>query len=428
MNDDAELLRRYVQDHAEAAFSELVRRHIGLVYGCALRRVGRDPQHAEDVTQKVFCDLARKAPSLAKRPALSGWLYVSTQLAAAEVVRKERRRKAREAQAITMENILDAPAAGPEPDWDRLRPLLDHLILGLKRIDRDAVVLRFFEKRSFAEIAATLRLTEEAARKQVDRAVEKLRGQLADRGVTSGSAALTLALTEQATVAVVPAALVAHVTGCALAELATAAAGTSLVASFTATLTSGIAALVATLLAGGALVAWQHRTNQSLEAELARLSHQRQEVAGLERENHSLVRRIAEAEDLRRAQAEMPVSRETPPAASPSIQSVNLAITNKGTLRWNGEPVALNTFIQRLLVLQTQHPDQAGVVIHGEPGAAFGPMDYVVEQASKTGVKNITVDSPAAPAPAGSWITGAFMPPSSREVNPPTVPEPTVSP
>ena len=83
MNNDAKLLRAYAGDSSEGAFTELVKRHVGLVYSVALRRLGRDSHLAEDVTQMVFSDLARKAKSLLSRPTLSGWLYVSAQVASA---------------------------------------------------------------------------------------------------------------------------------------------------------------------------------------------------------------------------------------------------------------------------------------------------------------------------------------------------------
>src|SRR5262249_23923038 len=60
---DLELLRRYSRGHAEDAFSEIVRRHLGLVYSAALRQV-RSTQLAEEVTQSVFLKLARKAHEL----------------------------------------------------------------------------------------------------------------------------------------------------------------------------------------------------------------------------------------------------------------------------------------------------------------------------------------------------------------------------
>ena len=78
MENDTQLLRRYVQNRDQTAFTALVRLRIGLVYSIALRRVGGDVQLAEDVAQKVFTDLARKAATLDRRNTLAGWLYVGT--------------------------------------------------------------------------------------------------------------------------------------------------------------------------------------------------------------------------------------------------------------------------------------------------------------------------------------------------------------
>src|SRR4051812_14414348 len=104
MIDDSELLRRYAEDKSETAFSELVQRRIGLVYSVA-RRHTPNAQAAEDATQRVFCDLARKAGMLARRPALLGWLHRSAQFAARDAARSERRRQVRETEAHMMEEI-----------------------------------------------------------------------------------------------------------------------------------------------------------------------------------------------------------------------------------------------------------------------------------------------------------------------------------
>src|SRR5271170_3051586 len=78
MSDDAELLRRYATERSEAAFAELVRRHVDLVYSAALRMVYGDAHCAQDLSQQVFCELARQAARLARHPSLAAWLYTTT--------------------------------------------------------------------------------------------------------------------------------------------------------------------------------------------------------------------------------------------------------------------------------------------------------------------------------------------------------------
>lgn len=199
MIEDAELLRRYAEERSEAAFVELVRRRIGIVYSVALRRCGGDAHLAEDVTQRVFADLARKAKALGGRTVISGWLYRSTQFAASDAVRAERRRRAREEEVNVMNETTGG--AGAAVDGEKVRPVIDEVLCELSDDDRDAVALRFFDERSFAEIGGRLALAEDSARKRVERALEKLHALLARRGITSTTAALGVALGGQAGVA-----------------------------------------------------------------------------------------------------------------------------------------------------------------------------------------------------------------------------------
>ena len=120
MRDDAQLLQDYYGRKSEAAFAELVGRHIDLVHSAALRLVHGDLHLAEDVTQDVFADLARKAGSLRGHQSLAGWLYTATRFAAAKKVRSEQRRRAREQESQAMETTNS-----PDPDWDRLQPHLE---------------------------------------------------------------------------------------------------------------------------------------------------------------------------------------------------------------------------------------------------------------------------------------------------------------
>ena len=208
-----ELLHRYAVDGSEPAFTELVRQHIDLVYSAALRQVNGDASAAQDITQEVFTDLARKASKLAGHTSLTGWLYTSARFQAAKAQRAELRRQTRERSSLAMNEFLqrpDMPAA-----WLELRPVLDDVMHELNEADREAVLLRYFERKPMAEIGARLGLSENAARMRVDRALEKLRAKLSKRGITSTAAALAPMLTERA-VGAAPATLVAKVSKSAL--------------------------------------------------------------------------------------------------------------------------------------------------------------------------------------------------------------------
>jgi RNA polymerase sigma factor (sigma-70 family) len=222
--ENSELLRRYVADRSESAFALLVERHIDLVYSAALRQVSGDVPAAQDVTQAVFCDLARQARRLTRHPSLTGWLYTSTRYLAAKTRRTEQRRRTREQLACAMNQPLESP--GPDPDWQELRPVLDDAMHDLNATDRDAVLMRYFEERPLAEIGARLGLTENAARMRVDRAMEKLRTALAKRGVSSTAVALAVGLAQHA-VNAAPSALTRRVSQAALAAGATGVGGSS---------------------------------------------------------------------------------------------------------------------------------------------------------------------------------------------------------
>ena len=98
MSEDGALLREYVEEGSERAFTMLVERYVNLVYAAALRIGCQDTQLAQDVAQSVFTDFAAKARALPRDAHLGGWLYKHTSFLAANAVRTERRR-ARERQA-----------------------------------------------------------------------------------------------------------------------------------------------------------------------------------------------------------------------------------------------------------------------------------------------------------------------------------------
>jgi RNA polymerase sigma factor (sigma-70 family) len=229
MSDDSELLRRYVQERSESAFAELVQRQAGLVYSAALRQVGGDTTLAEEVSQSVFIDLARKAGALSNRPVLASWLYTSTRFAALKALRTRRRRQIHEQEATTMQD--SAPEPVTEADWGKLRPLLDSAICELPERDRSVVLMRYFEGQPFAAMGARLGIGESSARMRAERALDKLRIRLGRKGISSTAAALGLVLANQA-VAAPPAGLAATLAVNALAHPVAVGGGAGVLVKF----------------------------------------------------------------------------------------------------------------------------------------------------------------------------------------------------
>ena len=256
--NDHELLAEFARSESETAFAELVARYVNLVYSVALRFVG-NPHHAEEISQAVFIILARKAGKLSPRVVLSGWLYQTARLTAANFMKGEFRRQQREQEAY-MQSTLNETGLSPQSEtetWSQIAPLLDEAMRRLGETDRNAVVLRFFENKTAAEIAAALKLTEAAAHKRVNRALEKLRKIFTKRGVTL-SAALIAGAVSANSVQAAPAGLAATISVTAVKGAAFTATVTTLVKGTLKLMTyaklklaAGIA--VGIILAGGAV-------------------------------------------------------------------------------------------------------------------------------------------------------------------------------
>lgn len=268
MEQDAEILMRFARTGDETAFSELVRRHVDMVYAAALRLTDGRTGLAADVAQSVFSDLALKAKGLAPEVVLVGWLHRATRLAAAAALRAEARRVAREKEAHMIQEIN----RGSEPEWQRIRPALDGALDELKEPEREVLLLRFFSRHSFREVGAALGIGENAARMRADRALEKLRSILAGRGIPSTAAALGLIL-EQNAVATAPPALAAALSSAALATAATHAAVTATATLTVLTMSTAKTVSVAAIVAAGLLVpiVIQQRALTRLRDENARL-------------------------------------------------------------------------------------------------------------------------------------------------------------
>src|SRR5437763_4364571 len=193
---DTLLLQEFVETGSQQAFTHLVNRHVDLVYSSALRQV-RNTALAEDVTQAVFILFAKKASTLRRETVPAAWLLAATRYASLDALKMESRRKKHEARAAQMAPTFVEHEIEVEWKWKAVKPRLDEAMARLGESDRRAVMLKYYEKKTYREIGQALGIEEEAARKRVSRATQKLRGMLARHGVVVSEALLPSILMEK---------------------------------------------------------------------------------------------------------------------------------------------------------------------------------------------------------------------------------------
>lgn len=347
--------RQFLETGSEAAFAEVVREHVDLVYSVALRRCHGETAMAEDVVQMVFADLVRKSTRLPRNVVLAGWLHRHASFVASNTLRGEARRRHREQVAM---ELLDSHES---VDWSRLGPVLDDALSEMSADDRDALVLRFLQRKPHAEVGRILGIGSDAARMRVDRALDRLRERLGRRGLTSTAAALALAIGHHGVVAA-PAGLASQAATAAM--VATAASGFSL-GIFGVMNTTQISLGVAAAITAGTIThtLFTRRENSALRSDLAdlrqrlatataappppegpspaeiqalrddrlRLMALRDEVARL-REGQKQLRRLEdENQRLRQATARRPATADeesTPNAAEEEVQKMGILRLN----------------------------------------------------------------------------------------------------
>lgn len=194
--DDHRLLKRFVLDADQAAFTELVGRYLGFVRACAGRQVPTDL--VPDVCQAVFLVLARKAESLGADTVLSAWLFRTTRFIASRLRRSNLRRELREHTAHEMMNrtaaLIEEGHQGSE--FSEVGLPLDDALAVLTEKDRLLVLTRFFDELPFEKLGAKFGLRPDTARKRVERALDRMRVYLLRRGARITAAGLTTRMSE----------------------------------------------------------------------------------------------------------------------------------------------------------------------------------------------------------------------------------------
>jgi RNA polymerase sigma factor (sigma-70 family) len=249
--DDWQLLNEYATRNSEEAFRTLVERYAGMVYHLALRQVS-NPHAAQEIAQAVFIALAQKAARIPRQTVLHGWLFRATRFAVLNLLRDEACRRRYEQEAMTMNTTLESNDV--DSVWEQISPHLNDSLDRLSKTDREVVMVRFFGKKSHKEVARMLGVSEDAAKKRLSRALEKLRAIFARRGVVVPGVALVAAFSAYGAQAA-PAGMASSITAVAVAKGVSATASSLAIAKELLRLMTWAKAKTAILLGTGLLLA-----------------------------------------------------------------------------------------------------------------------------------------------------------------------------
>ena len=195
MGNDAQLLQDYLAVGSQPAFARLVQRYIDLVYSAARRQV-RDEHLAQDITQAVFILLSQKAAAIRNPAALPAWLlknHPSRRRQRSAATRRRRTNHEKEAAAMTP--LVVEPH---QPTMSQqIAGLLDEALAHLRERDRCAIVLRFLESKSIAQVGNSMGISQAAAQQRVTRALARLRQLFARHGLHTTADALPETLSTQ---------------------------------------------------------------------------------------------------------------------------------------------------------------------------------------------------------------------------------------
>lgn len=230
------LLQRFVSTGDAEAFSEIVHRYAGLVYGACLR-VLEDQAAAADAAQETFYQLLRSAGSITG--SVPAWLHKVATRKAIDAIRSDSSRKRREAQYMA-----DKPREAMK--WEDISLYVDEELSELDEQTKNILIQHFFEGRTVTDIAAGQELSQPTISRRIESGLEKLRGKLRKRGIIVAVVTMTGLLTENA-VQAAPAAVLQELGKMAIVG------GPAAAASGATTAAAATSATAAKAAAGGVL-------------------------------------------------------------------------------------------------------------------------------------------------------------------------------
>jgi len=169
---DRDLLRRFAETRDGPAFTELLRRHGGLVWSVC-RRHSRDRADAEDAFQATFLVLAARPRAVRRGDSLGSWLHGTARRTATRL----------RTQRVRAAAVVEVAATPEDSDrWDALAAL-DEELLRLPAKYRDPLTAYYLLARTHAEVADELGQSVSTVRRCLDTGRELLRERLSRRGV-----------------------------------------------------------------------------------------------------------------------------------------------------------------------------------------------------------------------------------------------------
>jgi RNA polymerase sigma factor (sigma-70 family) len=181
--NDADLLRQYRERRSQAAFAKVMERHYGFVLALCTRELSNKTL-AEDAAQSVFLILAQKASRIKVNDSLAGWLFQTSRWVCKNTRREEQRRRLREERTRAEEPVRSGNI------WEAIEPYLHDGLSSLNAADREALLLRYFQGMSIDDTGTLLGVSEEAAKKRISRALDKLRTYFRRHNITLDSSGL----------------------------------------------------------------------------------------------------------------------------------------------------------------------------------------------------------------------------------------------
>jgi RNA polymerase sigma factor (sigma-70 family) len=204
---------------------------------------------ADDVTQAVFLILSRSAGRI-KPAALMGWLFTTTRQVASNANKAAARRRYHERRAAELRGAIVMPASDDQAEY--LQHHLHRALASQRETDRSIVLMRYVQGLEVIDISKLLGISDSTARKRIERAVERLRETLEQRGIAIGAGSVSSAVGAMASAA--PPALVQTI---AAGETSAAVLALAKGAGAVAALPLAISAMAALLMiAAGVAAFW----------------------------------------------------------------------------------------------------------------------------------------------------------------------------